>query len=86
LSHMNDSNQGRQPDQFELLASDEAFMAVKHIGEGHLFGFYVYEDDCGRRLSCSTAVKRGSSNSPEPFIAYARAFAEREARKADLID
>jgi hypothetical protein len=76
-------------DEFRLLTRDEAFVAVKHIEEGHHFAFYVDTDPRGRRLSPTIAVRGGRRNAAhkaEFFIAQARAFAEVEARKVDLID
>jgi hypothetical protein len=76
-------------DEFQLLTREEAFVSVKHVGEGHRFAFYVDLDPRGRRLSPTISVRGGHRNAahkPEFFIAAARAFAEREARKADLID
>jgi hypothetical protein len=76
-------------DEFQLLAREEAFVTVKHVGEGHRFAFYVDTDPRGRSLSPTIAVRGGRPNAAhnaEFFIARARAFAEREARWAGLID
>jgi hypothetical protein len=75
-------------DEFQLLTSEEAFISVKHVGEGHRFAFYVDTDPRGRRLSPTIAVKGrpDAARKAEVFISQARTFAELEARKAGLID
>jgi hypothetical protein len=76
-------------DEFQLLTREESLISVKHVGEGHRFAFCVDLDPRGRRFSPTIAVRGGNRNAahkPEFFIAAARAFAEREARKAGLID
>jgi aspartate 1-decarboxylase len=76
-------------DEFQLLTREETFVSVKHVGEGHRFAFYVDADPSGRRLSPTIAVRGGradAAHKAEIIIIQARAFAEREAKKASLID
>ncbi|SDR59469.1 hypothetical protein SAMN05519103_06430 [Rhizobiales bacterium GAS113] len=58
---------------------------VRHVAHGHRYTFYVRPDARTLRLGPVDA-NTNTSLPTRPFQIAARAFAEREARKADLID
>jgi hypothetical protein len=74
-------------DEFTIESRTTEVIKVRHVAHGHRFTFHVSEQPYGRRLRVGPV--QANENAPLPSIAFkagARAFAEREARKADLID
>jgi len=75
-------------DEFEIRKAKSGMITVSHIGDGHRYTFYVAEDETGQKVLGSVVVneKKGARQSGSFYMAEARSFAEREARKAGLFD
>ena len=74
-------------DEFTIESVSARTIIVRHVAHDHRYAFYVMKEP-RRRLLCIGPVQTGGQ-APLPrssFHRAARAFAEREARKADLID
>ncbi len=74
-------------DEFTIESRTAEAIMVRHVAHGHRFAFHVTEE-LHRRLLCVGPVQTdGKASLPRSaFQRAARAFAEREARKAGLID
>jgi len=75
-------------DEFTVESKGADAIEVRHIGEGHLYRFPIVE---GQRVRHKLADGPRSENQNAKresvfFAIQARIFAEREARKAGLID
>jgi hypothetical protein len=77
----------RKMADFEMIEGGPAFVAVRHLSENHRYSFIVARRE-GKRYLGEVAILEGGlgKHSAEHFSADARAFAERVASKAGLID
>ena len=75
-------------EKFEVAHSEKSFLKVRHPVEGLTFTFPVVEGQGGRRMLGGAFRQKGAiaRRSAAHYASQARAFAEREARKAGLID
>jgi len=77
-------------DEFEMAQVVPGFVTVLHLEEGHRYTFHVAEDSKGKRVLGEAITicqaQPGAKHVVTFFTSHARAFAEREARKAGLID
>jgi len=74
-------------DEFTVEARTAEVIIVRHVAHGHRYAFQVTEEP-HRRLLCVGPVQTDGKRSlpHSAFQSAARAFAEREARAAGLID
>jgi hypothetical protein len=74
-------------DEFIIESRTAEDIMVRHVAHGHRYAFHVTEEH-HRELLCVGPVQTcGKTSLPRSaFQRAARAFAEREARKAGLID
>jgi len=74
-------------DEFTVETRTAEAITVRHMAHGHRYAFHVTQGP-HRRLLCVGPVQAdGKGSLPRSaFQSAARAFAEREARKAGLID
>jgi hypothetical protein len=74
-------------DEFTVESRTAEAITVRHVAHGHRYVFYVTQEP-HRRLLCVGPVQTGGKASlpRSAFQTAARAFAEREARKAGLIE
>ena len=74
-------------DEFTVETRTAEAIMVRHVAHGHRYFFHVAEEP-HRRLLCVGPVQGdGKGSLPRSaFQSAARAFAEREARAAGLID
>jgi hypothetical protein len=77
----------RKVASFEMTEGGPAFVTVRHLSENHRYSFLVARRE-GKRYLGEVAILEGGlgKHSAEHFSADARAFAERVASKAWLID
>ena len=77
----------RKVASFEMIEGGPAFVTVRHLSENHRYSFLVARRE-GKRYLGEVAILEGGlgKHSAEHFSADARAFAERVASKAGLID
>lgn len=70
-----------------MIEGGPAFVTVRHLSENHRYSFVVARHE-GKRSLGEVAILEGGlgKHSAEHFSADARAFAERLASKAGLID
>ncbi|SEE72727.1 hypothetical protein SAMN05444161_6883 [Rhizobiales bacterium GAS191] len=74
-------------DEFVIESRTAEHITVRHVARGHRYTFYVSEHDDVRTLRVGPAQPNAKASLPSAaFQTAARAFAEHEARKADLID
>jgi hypothetical protein len=75
-------------EKFEVAQAEKSFLKVRHPVEGLTFTFPVVEGQGGRRMLGGAFRQKGAvaRRSAAHYASQARAFAEREARKAGLID
>ncbi|SEE78180.1 hypothetical protein SAMN05444161_7132 [Rhizobiales bacterium GAS191] len=75
-------------DEFVIESRTVEHITVRHVAHGHRYSFRVMEEPPGARvLRVGPAQPNAKASLPSAeFQTAARAFAEREARKADLID
>ncbi len=75
-------------EKFEVAQAEKSFLKVRHPVEGLTFTFPVVEGQGGRRMLGGAFRQKGAvaRRSAPHYASQARAFAEREARKAGLID
>jgi hypothetical protein len=76
-------------DEFEIEEIDPSFfITVRHLAESHHYTFQVVEQDGGRHSLGGQIMRNGNlgKHTANYFLSSARAFAEREARKAGMID
>jgi hypothetical protein len=74
-------------DEFTIESSTAEAITVRHVWQGHRFTYRVWMQPHGRVLRAG--LRQDNEKAPLPSAAYcplARFFAEREARKAGLID
>jgi hypothetical protein len=74
-------------DEFTIESISARTIIVRHVAHDHRYAFYVMKEP-RRRLLCVGPVQTGRQ-APLPrssFQRAARSFAEREARKAGMID
>jgi hypothetical protein len=74
-------------DEFTIESRTIEVIKVRHVAHRHRFTFHISELPYGRRLRAG--LIEANDKAPLPSLAFkarARIFAEREARKADLID
>jgi hypothetical protein len=74
-------------DEFTIESRTAETITVRHVAHGHRYAFHVSEEP-HRSLLCVDPVQtNGKASLPRSaFQTAARAFAEREARKAGMID
>ena len=77
----------RKVANFEMIEGGPAFVTVRHLSENHRYSFLVARRE-GKRYLGEVAILEGGlgKHTAEHFSADARAFAERVASKAGLID
>jgi hypothetical protein len=76
-------------DEFEIEKIEPSFLSIRHLPEGHRYTFHVAERDDGRHILSDSVIMRENSRAAYGGLSYqfhARTFAEREARKAGMID
>jgi hypothetical protein len=74
-------------DEFMIESMTARTIIVRHVAHDHRYAFYLMKEP-RRRLLCVGPVQTdGKASLPRSsFQRAARAFAEREARKLDMID
>jgi hypothetical protein len=74
--------------EFTIESRTTEVIKVRHVAHGHRFTFRVFEQPSGLRILRGGPIQANERASlpPELFRKGARSSAEREARKADLID
>ncbi|SDR49553.1 hypothetical protein SAMN05519103_03947 [Rhizobiales bacterium GAS113] len=75
-------------DEFTIERQTRGWFEVRHISEGHLYRFPIIDGQHVRRkLADGPRTENPNAKRESAFYAIqARVFAEREARKADMID
>ncbi|SDR52606.1 hypothetical protein SAMN05519103_04546 [Rhizobiales bacterium GAS113] len=74
-------------DEFTVESRTAEHITVRHVAHGHRYTFHVKEDANRRTLRGGLRQRNRKAYLPiTAFETAARTFAEREARKADLID
>ncbi|SEF09607.1 hypothetical protein SAMN05444161_8294 [Rhizobiales bacterium GAS191] len=74
--------------EFTIERQTRGWIEVRHVREGHLYRFPIIEGQhVSRKLADGPRSDNKDAKRESAFYALqARVFAEREARKADLID
>jgi hypothetical protein len=73
--------------KFTLVSRTTKELKVRHMASGLGYTFRISEPKAGRRILASVPPSRPSTRSVRAVLEKAAlTFAEREARKADLID
>jgi hypothetical protein len=73
--------------KFTLVSRSTKMLKVRHVGSGLRYTFRISEASAGRHVLTSVPPDRPSTRSVREVLEKAAlSFAEREARKADLID
>jgi hypothetical protein len=76
-------------DEFELEKAELSYVTIRHASERHRHTFLIaVTEDGGRAFSDIVVMRenRQAKNRGKQYAAQSRAFAEREARAAGLID
>ncbi|SDR63914.1 hypothetical protein SAMN05519103_09177 [Rhizobiales bacterium GAS113] len=74
-------------DEFTVESQTTEAIKVRHVVYGHRYTFRVWEHPRHRMLRAGLVHTNAKASLPSTaFQTAARTFAEREARKADLID
>ncbi|SEE03159.1 hypothetical protein SAMN05444161_4671 [Rhizobiales bacterium GAS191] len=74
-------------DEFTIESRTANTIKVRHVAHGHRYVFHVTEEANRRILRVGLGQRNRKASLPiTAFETAARAFAEREAKKADLID
>lgn len=75
------------PHKFTLVSRTSKMLKVRHEASGLRYTFRISEPKAGRQILVSVPPRRPSTRSVRAVLEKAAlTFAEREARKADLID
>jgi hypothetical protein len=73
--------------KFTLVSMTTKLLKVRHVASGLRYTFHISEPKAGRQLLVSVPPSKPSTRSVRAVLEKAAlTFAEREARKADLID
>ena len=75
--------------EFAIEETGPGFISVRHVGEDHRYTFNVVKSRKGSRMLSQHVIRREEHRALHPGRDYemqARTFAEREAKKAGLID
>ena len=75
--------------EFEVEKIEPSFVSIRHLAEGHRYTFQVAEKPDVRQILSDSVIMRENGSAPHGGLSYqfqARTFAEREARKAGMID
>jgi hypothetical protein len=74
-------------DEFTIESRTTNAIKVRHLAHGHRYTFHVEEEANRRILRVGLGQRSRKASLPSTaFETAARAFAEREARKAEMID
>jgi hypothetical protein len=76
-------------DSFEVEGAEANYITVRHLDEGHRYTFLVVDGLDGERAFNQSVLMREDLRARRRgahYVIVARAFAEREARAACLID